>query len=187
LAEAAALIRRSELAVAGRREHVFVCNSIWLFRLFHLPPTRAFAYSVPFTDHVFVAAADFEKGLATRSGTDLNTRGLSSLMAHEITHGLIRYRLGLFRGARLADWVSEGYCEYVAQDSTFPVADGMRRVAAGLDHPSRAYQYFLYRQMVAYLMDEQRLSFAQVVSRAPEYATVQRETRLAVQRISEAP
>src|SRR5688500_11624882 len=34
IAEIAALVARSELAVPGRQEKIFVCNSPWLFRLF---------------------------------------------------------------------------------------------------------------------------------------------------------
>ena len=102
-------------------------------------------------------------------------------MAHEITHGLIRHRLGLFRGVRLPDWVDEGYCDYVAQESSFPEGDGFRLLAAGERHPSPSFRYFLYRQMVQYLIDDQHLSFAQVVARAGDASGVERETQLALQ------
>ena len=42
----AALVQQSELAVPGRREHIFVCDSPWLFQLFK-PTAGGFAYSVP--------------------------------------------------------------------------------------------------------------------------------------------
>lgn len=172
----ATLLSHSELAVPGRRERVFVCDSPWLFRLFN-PAGTPFAISYPVTDHVFVAAADFRKNVARRYAPDFNTRSLSGVMAHEISHGLIRHRLGLLRSKRLPDWVNEGYCEYLVQESSFPEAEGLPLMASGQNHPSPAYRYFTYRQMVRYLMEGRGLSFADVVARAGDSPTVQSEAR----------
>ena len=179
--QAAALIERSELAVAGRRERVFICDAPWVYRLFAPGSPGAFAISLPITDHVYIAAADLARDTAFRSAPDFNTRSLSSVMAHEITHGLIRHRLGLFRGVRLPDWVAEGYCDYVARESSFPESDGFRLIAAGQRHPSPSFRYFLYRQMVRHLMDDQHLSFAQVLARAGDAPGVEHETQIALQ------
>jgi hypothetical protein len=179
-ARAAGLLKQSELAVLGRHERVFVCDSPWLFRLFH-PASRAFAFSTPVTDNVFIAAADFSTDVAKRSGADFNTRSFSSVVAHEITHGLIRHRLGLWHGIRLPDWVAEGYCDYVARESSFPETEGLRLFASGQSHPSMSYRYFTYRQMVRYLVEHQRLTFSEVVARANEFAAVATEAREALQ------
>ena len=180
-ARAAELLKQSELAVPGRHERVFVCNAPWLFRLFSPRSAGAFAVSVPVTDSVFIAAADFSTDVATRSGADFNKRSFSSVMAHEITHGLIRHRLGLLRGIRLPDWVDEGYCDYVARESSFPEAEGLRRFASGQSHPSMSYRYFTYRQMVRHLVEDEHLTFSQVVARANESAAVAAEARKALQ------
>jgi hypothetical protein len=181
MSEAASLVARCDLAVPGRHERVFVCDTPWMFRLFHWARPEAFAYSMPLTDHVFIASADFARGLAIRRAPDFNTRSLSAVMAHEITHGLIRRRQGLFRAILIPDWVAEGYCDYVAQESSFPEAEGLRRLTAYDDHPSMAYRYFLYRKMVSYLIEQQHLSFDQIAARAGDYANVERQTRLALQ------
>jgi len=180
-ARAAELLKQSELAVPGRNERVFVCDSSWLFRLFGPTSPHSFAFSVALTDNVFIAAADFSTDIATRPGADFNTRSFSSVVAHEITHGLIRHRLGLVRGRRLPAWVDEGYCDYVAHESSFPEADGLRLFASGQSHPSMSYRYFTYRQMVRYLVEHQRLTFSQVVARANESAAVAAEAREALQ------
>ena len=65
----------------------------------------------------------------------------SVVMAHEISHGLIRHRLGLLRGIRLPDWVDEGYCDYLVHESSFPEAEGLRLMASGQSHPSSAFRY----------------------------------------------
>ncbi len=177
---AAALIQQSELAVPGRHERIFVCNSPWLFRLFK-PKAGGFAFSVPLTDHVFIANGDFTADVARWSAPKYNTRSLSSVMAHEITHGLIRHRLGLVRGVLLADWVNEGYADYVAHESSFPEVEGLRHFMSGERHPSMSYRYFEYRQMVRYLIDQQHLTFAQVVARANDSHAVAAEARQAFQ------
>lgn len=174
--KAAELVQRSELAVPGRRERVFVCNSAWVFRLFGPTRSRVFAFSVPVTGHVFVASADLSRDLARRAAPDFNTRSLSSVVAHEISHGLIRQRLGLVRAMRLPDWVAEGYCDYVARESSFPEAEGLRLFAAGVRDPSMSYRYFVFRQMVRHLIEDQHLSFSQVVARAPDMAAIETET-----------
>jgi hypothetical protein len=171
------LLKQSELAVAERHEHVFVCDTPWLFRLFSPRSSGAFAVSVPLTDNVFVAAADFIADVAMRSGPDFNRRSFSSVMAHEITHGLIRHRLGLVSGIRLPDWVDEGYCDFVARESSFPEEDGLRLFASGQKHPSISYRYFTYRQMVRYLVEHQNLTFSEIVARANESDAVAAEAR----------
>jgi hypothetical protein len=173
---AAALVRQSELAVPGRRERVFVCNAPWLFRLFK-PTAGGFAYSVPLTDNVFIAEADFTTDVARWSAPKYNTRSLSSVMAHEITHGLIRHRLGLVRGILLPDWVDEGYADHVARESSFPESEGLRRLTSGERDPSHAFRYFKYRQMVRYLLEVKQLSFAQAASKAGDAASVEKEMR----------
>lgn len=173
---AAALVRQAELAVPGRSERVFVCNSPWLFQFFK-PRAGGFAYSVPLTDNVFIADGDFTNDVARWSAPKYNTRSLSCVMAHEITHGLIRHRLGLLRGILLPDWLDEGYADYVARESSFPEAEGLRRIVSGERHPSPAYRYFEYRQMVRYLLEVKQRSFAQAVTKAGDAAAVEQEMR----------
>ncbi len=180
LDRAAGLLRQSELAVPGRAERVFVCNSPWLFALFSPTSGRAFAFSVPLTDNVFIADADFARDAAHNSAPLYNTRSLSSVLAHEITHGLIRHRLGWWRATTLPAWVAEGYCDDVAQESSFPVAKGRPLMAAGRNDPSASFDYFKYRQMVRYLKEDRHLSFEQIVALKNDAPAVEAETRQAL-------
>ena len=179
---AAALLRQSELSVPGRTEKVFVCDAPWLYRLFCPMGAEAFACSVPFTDDAFIASADFEHDVARSFAAEHNARSLSGVMAHEITHGLIRHHLGFIRGVRLPTWVAEGYCDYVARDSSFPAAEGRRLLVSDQIDPSPSFRYFRYRQMVRRLIDVDHLSFDQVVARANDPAAVEADTRAALQR-----
>ncbi len=179
---AAVLLRQSELAVPGRTERIFVCDSPWLYRLLCPASASAFACSVPLTDHVFIASADFRQDVARSSAPQYNTRSLSGVIAHEITHGLIRHRLGLWRGVRLPTWVAEGYCDYVARDGSFPTAEGRRLLAEDRIDPTPSFRYFRYRQTVRWLIEVKHLSFEQVVARSDDPATVEADTRASLQR-----
>ena len=172
------LIDRSELAVAGRTERIFVCNQPWLFRLLSPTSAGAFAYSLPVTDNVFVANADLVYNVARSAAPDFNTRSFSAVAAHEITHGLIRHRVGLFRSR--PTWVVEGYCDYVARESSFPEAKGIHLLATGQQDPSGTFQYFIYRQMVSYLVEDRHFSFQQIVDRADDAVAVEAETAKAI-------
>lgn len=174
------LVANSELATDGRAERVFVCNNRWLFTLLAPTSSRAFAFTMPITGNIFVADADFVKDATRSSAPTYNTRSVSGVVAHEITHNLIRKRLGLIRSIMLPKWVAEGYCEYVAHESSFPEAEGLRLLAAGRADPSPSFRYFRYRQMVRHLMEDEELNFDQLAARARDEHAVEAETLAAL-------
>ena len=180
LTRAAGLLQASELAVPGRQERIFVCDAPWVFHLFSPTSTQAFACSVPLTDNVFIATANYRRDVARSAAPNYNSRSLSAVIAHEITHGLIRHHLGWWRGVGLPAWVAEGYCDYVAREGSFPAPEGWRLMTSGQGDPSMSFRYFEYRQMVRYLAEDEHLSFDQIVARANDPAAVEAATRQAL-------
>ena len=174
--EAMALVARSELSVPGRSERIFVCDNPWLFRLFAPISPDAFAISWPVTDNIFIAPSDLAKNVTRSAGENYNRRSFSAVAAHEITHGLIRNRLGLIHGVRLPLWVGEGYCDYVANESSFPEEKGVQILRDGMEDHSDSFRYFVSRQMVRHLIDDRHYSFDQVAARAGDSAAVRSET-----------
>jgi hypothetical protein len=152
------LIDRSELSVPGRREWIFLSNSPWLFRLFAPLAGGSYAVSVPLTDHVFVAPADLVADMAYSRAKEFNSRSLSGLVAHEVSHGLVLRRLGLWRTSRLPTWIVEGYCDYVAGGGSFPEDEGLQLIEAGGTHPAPAFRCFMYRREVIRLIEEEGLT-----------------------------
>jgi hypothetical protein len=71
--------------------------------------------------------------------------------------------------------VVEGYCDFVAQDGSFPEAEGLALLAAGKDDSSSSFRYFKYRQSVRYLMQNRQLSFQQLVDSANDLDRVESE------------
>jgi hypothetical protein len=179
--EALALTSQSELAVQDRHERIFICNNPWLFRFFAPLSAHAFANSWPVTDNIFVADADLTQNVSLSSAPAYNRRSFSAVAAHEITHGLIRHRVGLLRALTLPAWISEGYCDYVARESSFPESDGLQRLRSGKDDASASFQYFVYRQMVRHLVDDRNTSFDQLI-KAGDAKTVRAETVRALEK-----
>ena len=174
--EAMDLVSRSELAVPGRTERIFVCNNPWLFRLFYPLQKESFAVCFPITGNIFIAEADLVHDIARSPAPVNNRRTFSSTAAHEITHDLIRHHLGLIRDIRLASWVREGYPDYVARESSFPQENGIRNLLAGNEVRSGSFQYFVYRKMVRHLAEDRHLSFDEIAKRAGDGAAIKAET-----------
>jgi hypothetical protein len=179
VARAASLVARSPLALPGRREDVFVPDHPFVTRLFG-PLSGGFAFSVAATGKVFVASGDLARDVARMPDGKPQSRSLSSVMAHEITHGLIRKRLGIIGSLRLPKWVSEGYCEHVARESSFPESEGDRLISLGRSDPSISFQYFMYRRMVDYLIEDRAMTFDEIAAAAIRSDALEREVREAL-------
>ena len=179
-AEVVDLLKHSELSASVLHDRIFICNDPWLFRLFSPIHGRSFAVSVPLTNNVFVADADLASNTARSRRSEFNQRSFSSLVAHEITHRLIRGRVGLFRSLTLETWLREGYCDYIAGESSFPEPEGLGLLAAGRSVPSRSFQYFLWRQMVGHLVERRGLAFDELVAMGGQAERVEAETRAAL-------
>lgn len=174
--EAMALVVRSEISVPGRSERIFVCDNRWLFRLFAPISPRGFAISWPISDNIFIAQSDLAQNVTKSTAENYDRRSFSSVAAHEITHGLIRHRLGLIRGVHLPAWVAEGYCDYVARETSFPEDRGLQMLRDGKEELSASFRYFVYRQMVRHLIDDRHYSFDQLAARAGDATAVKSET-----------
>ena len=180
LREAAALVGECELAGELGDEKIFVCGSAGLFRVFNPRGVSAFGISVPVTDHVFLAAPDFDTNTIQHFGDEYNSRALPAVIAHEIAHGLIRRRLGLLREKQLPKWLKEGYCEHVAREGSFPDDEGWRLFVSGESHPSASYRYYTYRLLVTNLLEEEDRSFEELAREPRRFEEVAASFRRSV-------
>jgi hypothetical protein len=167
LAKAAALVSASELAIPGKNADVFVADEPWVFWLFR-PFKSSFAVSVPLTNNIFIADGDFETDIARSRHREFNTRVLSAVIAHEITHGLIVARIGFIDTVRAPGWVIEGYCDYVAREGSFPEQRGLALLASGSTDPSSSFEYFVGRQLVKHLIEQEKMTFEQIAASATQ-------------------
>jgi len=116
------------------------------------------------TSNVFINDADVGQDLVFRKAPINNQRSLSGVVAHEVTHLLIRKKFGYVKNVTMPAWKKEGYCEYVAGGSTLDYETGVRLWKAN-PGDGTGYQYFKYYMMVKYLIETEKLTVEELFTR----------------------
>lgn len=155
-----ARLATSPLSTPDVRPKIFLVNSTPLYASLSLylgnnSFGKGFA-ALP-TSNVFINACDLDKDLVFRDAPAYTSRSLSGVIAHEVTHLLVRNRFGYFRNLTLPAWKKEGYAEYVAGGSTLPLDTGVRMWKAR-PNDDTGYQYFKYYLIVRYLLEHENVS-----------------------------
>ncbi len=72
-------------------------------------------------------------------------------------------RIGIIKDYRLPQWIKEGYCKYVARDSSLPERKGIQLLVERKQNNSISSKYFVWRKMVEYSIDIKGYSFKQLI------------------------
>lgn len=162
---AEAKLEKSPIYDKELTERIFICDSFALYTFLSPTSRKAFANTLPVARNIRIGMVDASRDLVFRNDQNDNQRSLSGVIAHEVTHNLIRKKFGLINSfTSLPNWKDEGYCEYVAGETTVSFAEGARRWKENPNNESR-YAYFKYHQMVKYLLDEEKISVEELFSR----------------------
>jgi hypothetical protein len=143
---------------------VFLTNSYGFYAFLSNKAFRSFANSIPAIDNILINRSDSTSDLVYANRAERNKRSLSGVIAHEVTHLFIRKRVGIVRGVTMPAWKNEGYCEYVAGDSSLTFQEGVKLWKENPSDDSK-YKYFKYQLMVKYLLEEERLTIDEVFQR----------------------
>jgi hypothetical protein len=137
----------------GAIHRIFLCNSHALYGFFAPRSAGSFGVSYGVLRETFLAPSDVALEIVTRSALSHRTRRLSSVIAHELTHLLLVRRFGLMRDYWTPAWKKEGFCEYVAGDTTLRSDDGVKHLREGRNDQSGPARYFFYYAAMKYLID----------------------------------
>lgn len=142
-----ARLATSRLYNAPVGTRVFLTNGGWRWRLLALTNAGSLGFTRPVSDltsdAVFIHRGDVARDQVP---TAYGTRRLSGIIAHERTHIMVRRHLGLTAGVLLPTWISEGYADHVAGESTLTATQVAALKARGERSP--AVFYFFARQRV---------------------------------------
>ena len=96
------------------------------------------------------------------------------MIAHEVTHLLVREKFGYMRNLMLPAWKQEGYSEYVTGGTLLDYETGVRKWK---ERPTNdaGYRYFKYYMLVKYLIDVRKLSVEDVFTGDFDQQTLERE------------
>lgn len=138
---AADKVQRSPLARASEPRQVFITTGGWRWYWLSVSSAKSLALTRPLGSAVIINRTDPETATVRNARTTGKGRTLASIVAHETTHGMIRHRYGFYADALYPTWLTEGYCDFVAGESTLTAADVARLEAAGTDHPALVYYH----------------------------------------------
>jgi hypothetical protein len=157
----------SPLNSADVKPKIFFTNSFRFYSVLSLyvgDNSFGKGYAALPTSNIFINKSDAASDLVFRNEPSRNQRSLSGVIAHEITHLLVRKRYGYWRNLTMPAWKKEGYAEYVAGDTTLDYETGVRLWKAN-PSDSSGYQYFKYYMLVKYLLEHDKLSVDDLFNR----------------------
>lgn len=150
-------LRRSPLYDESVERRVYLTGSFGMYSLLSNKAYRSFANSVPLINNILINKSDVEQDRVYVNRPEHNSRTLSGVIAHEVTHLFIRQHYGTVKSSLMPTWKNEGYCEYIAGDTTMPFEEGMRLWRENTSGDT-GYRYIKYQAMVKYLLENEGLS-----------------------------
>ena len=137
---------------------------------------QAFGANLKVVSNIFVNTADIRADTVTTDTGQHDKRTLSGVVAHECTHTLLVRKFGLVRSFRLPSWKQEGYCDYVAQETSFDREEGARLLKQGGTDASPSFFYFKAFTAISTLKDQKRWSVSRIMDAPLDLDEVLRES-----------
>ena len=145
------LLRKSGFLDRSMETRLFLTNGGLRWKCLALRSHGAFALTRPVSDFVsgalIVNKSDIAGNRVSNGARIGGVRSLSGTITHEQVHRLVMRRFGLIRSFMIPTWKSEGFADYVANESSLTTKDLRLLKSAGIAHP--ALVYFEGRQKVA--------------------------------------
>tara|TARA_R110002072_G_scaffold80930_1_gene185554 strand:+ start:239 stop:934 length:696 start_codon:yes stop_codon:yes gene_type:complete len=168
-------------------QRVYLCQPNWKRHLLAPGSSDALALNRRLLATIVVNGGDVEKDTIRSSGSPDLERSLSGVLAHEATHTLIREHLGLVKSLRLPSWVNEGYCDYVAGESTFPLARARAMIREGESDPSNLFFYARAHLLVQHLLEHEGWSVSDLFERRISADEVEERLRARLRTLPVSP
>lgn len=146
LADANARVAASPLASGSEGRDIFLTDGGWRWLWLANTAHDSFALTRPYNRALIVNQTDLGTATVTSAGLDSRTRALAAIIAHEKCHGMERRHFGPTIDFTKPQWLREGYCDYVAGESTLSDAEAAQLQAQHRPHPS--LPYYLGRKKV---------------------------------------
>lgn len=162
LDSAEARLMESPIYNKDLRENLLFADSFGFYK-FQTLSGRSMGSTIPLIGHSRINKSDIDNDLVFRDGEPPNRRSLSGVIVHETMHNQIRVYFGTIKYYSIPTWKDEGYCEYVAGETTLSYEEGKKLWRENPDDDSK-YAYFKYHQMVRYLLDVEKMSVERLFS-----------------------
>ena len=164
----------SEIHDSKKKFKIFICNSKALYTFLGPLSREAFGF---FYLNTIIAHADLETNMAKAYRANHNTRSFTSVATHEICHEMIRDKFGFLSSHTKPKWLQEGYCEYIAKESSFPENLGYEMIAKGKADKSNSFKYFEYRKMGEFYLDKKGYTIDELFYSPPSESDARNQMR----------
>jgi hypothetical protein len=153
MARSDALLRSSAIYSDSYGKRIFLTDGGWRWKLLSLQSLGAFGHTRPLSEAVIINDASIADNKVRNGRAVGGVRSLSAIIAHERTHGLIRGRFGILTSLTIPAWKREGYCDYVAGESSLTAQQVAALKERGETHP--AILYFEGRERVRLALEKE--------------------------------
>ena len=170
------LLSASELNDDSLHHEIYLINSFRLSRFLLLRNVH-FGCNLSI-GHTFITNADVANDIARCeliSPDDRRIRTLSETIAHEITHALTRNHVGWLAEHRLPTWITEGYCEFVADGSAIDHCTGLLLMKCTSPAFTPGLNNFRYRLVVEFLINDKHMTIDDIIRQPPDFRAVEAE------------
>lgn len=164
LDSARTLLMLSSLYDSTLSYRLYLCESFPRYALFSGGRFSSFAVTLPIVNRIFVAKTDILENDCFTNRSRNNRRTFHPLLAHEMTHCLLTNKFGLWRTTLAPKWKTEGYCEFIADASSFDPLVGIQLIKQGKQDRSLSFSYFKYRLYVTYLLTREHRSIEEIMN-----------------------
>lgn len=165
LDRASALLARSPWYDPTAPHRLFLANGAARRRFLSPMGAGAFGSTFLVRRNSILNRSDIAADVVRNDAPRHNRRTLSGVIAHERTHAMLMDRLGVVAYCRLPSWKNEGYCDYIADESSFDPQEGFRLIREGRDDASPSFRYFKAHLMVRYLLEVERVGVEDLFAR----------------------
>ncbi len=141
MARAETLVSASPIAREHEPRRIFLTDDSWRWLWLANIYRGTFALTRLGGQNLIVNRADLAADRITNNRTVGGSRKLSSVIAHEMTHGVLLNHFGVVAMIGQPRWRVEGYCDHIAQESALSDADVARIEARGEKHPALLYYH----------------------------------------------
>jgi len=142
---------------------IYFTKSKFYFIMFAGLRYDALAVTNQISNKIFIRPCSIKEKIVYNPNTK-RKRDLQSIILHESTHIFLNKKFGKLSNLLTHKWKIEGYCEYVAKESSMPFEEGIEIFLSNKNVNDLVYDYFKYKLYVSYLIDVKKIPIDEILT-----------------------
>jgi hypothetical protein len=151
---------RSSIRPLVKSQSIFLTGGGLRWKLIAMQSSGAFATTIPLVENIFINKASIDQNEIKTGRIVGGIRPLDRVLAHEMAHSLLRSHFGLTGMVTKPSWFTEGYCDYVADNSSLTAQDVANLRMSQSSHP--ALPYYKGRLKIESLIEREHQTVDQI-------------------------